>query len=135
MGPKYTKRAQSLYEWATCKRKNKSINKSRSTKAGHKLSKTFYFAKISFASAELRYESFSNFCDNVSVKKRVISSLKHLWRFYLASKLGTYYWIVYSLATATGTGKLAPHNGPIPATLNKICWNLTKEEKYRKKKL
>ena len=36
-----------------------------------------------------------------------------------------------------GTRKLAPHNSPIPALLNKIsnliCWNSSKEKKYRKK--
>ena len=33
----------------------------------------------------------------------------------------------------SGTGKLAPHNSPIPTPLNKICWNSTKEENCRKK--
>ena len=50
-------------------------------KADHKLSKTFYFR--TYQLFRLNYEFFSNLCEGFLAKKMVISSLKHLWRFYL----------------------------------------------------
>ena len=51
------------------------------TKADHKLSKTFYFT--TYQLFWLNYESCANLCESFLAKKTVISSLKHLWRFYL----------------------------------------------------
>ena len=51
------------------------------TKADHKLSKTFYFTTHQLF--RLNYEYFSNLCEGFLDKERVISSLKHLWLFYL----------------------------------------------------
>ena len=80
LGPTWTKKGLSVWMGHIQNEKEDFMQK-QLTKAYHKLWKTFYFT--TYQLFLLNCESFSNLCEGLLVKKRVISSLKHVRRFRL----------------------------------------------------